>query len=87
MITSKQLSILRQTSLEDVDIQKLPELKDTSIDTNLPIPERIMQYLGKVENPYCFKFEDIRVKIDFADRPVTLQKILTDFLIRKKTNS
>ena len=86
MITSKQLSILKNMELGDIDVPNLPAFKDISIDTSLPVPERVTHYLEQVENPYCFRFEDICVKIDFSNRPISLQQVLTDFLIRKKNS-
>lgn len=75
--------------LGDVDItavnkEDLVDVSDLTFDTSIPKDQRAAQILRTVKNPYCFRFGDIGVKLEFADNARSLQDAFGDLLERKK---
>ena len=46
---------------------KPDEIENVSIDTNLPLAERIYDFFKKVNNPYILKVGNITVEMEFSD--------------------
>ena len=41
--------------------------------------------LKQLKNPYCFRYGDMAIKLDFAEDGPSLQKLLTAFFLRQKS--
>ena len=46
---------------------KPDKIENASIDTNLPLAERIYDFFKKVNNPYILKVGNITVEMEFSD--------------------
>ena len=46
---------------------KPDKIENVSIDTNLPLAERIYDFFKKVDNPYILKVGNIIVEMEFSD--------------------
>ena len=46
---------------------KPDKIENVSIDTNLPLTERIYDFFKKVNNPYILKVGNITVEMEFSD--------------------
>ena len=46
---------------------KPDKIENVSIDTNLPLAERIYDFFKKVNNPYILKVGNITVEMEFSD--------------------
>ena len=53
-------------------------------NNNLSREDRVARLLHRGENPYCFRFGDVGVKIEFTENGPPLQDALANFLIRQK---
>ena len=49
-----------------IDREKLVDIRDVVINTDLPKEERIKDYIRQIKNPYCFKVGDVVVKVAFS---------------------
>ena len=81
-ISDTMLSPRQLASMRSVDIQTCasPDLVDISrlhVDHDLPVDERIEQFVSDVGNPYLFRIHDTVVKVQYADRSVSLQERLS----------
>lgn len=61
------------------DQQELVDLRDVSIDKNLPKEERMAQYLQQIKDPYHFRVGNMEVKVVYADSGVTLEERLRQY--------
>lgn len=74
------LEELQKVSLETVDPDELVDIRDVTIDTSLPIQERIIDFISQIKNPYCFKCGKGIVKVSFSDAEVTLEQRMEAYL-------
>ena len=59
----------------------LADIRDVSIDPNLPKEERITEFLRQIQNPYCFRCGKFTVQARFARNGVSLEDCLKQILI------
>lgn len=64
-MTAEDLEEMKNVDLCSVDRNSLVDLQDIKIDQNLPIEQRVKDFVAKVKNPYCFKVGDVVVKVAF----------------------
>ena len=59
----------------------LVDIRDVSVDQNLPKEERIAEFIRQIKNPYCFRCGKFTVRAQFADNGVSLEDCLKQILI------
>lgn len=59
----------------------LADIRDVSVDHNLPKEERISEFLRQIQNPYCFRCGKFTVRAQFAENGVSLEDCLKQILI------
>lgn len=59
--------------IKTVDRNTLRDIKEVSIDTSLNKVDRMKEYVEQIGNPYCYKDNDVVVKISFANTDATLE--------------
>ena len=72
MITVLDLERLCEVEIENLELSTLINVEQVVIDQNLPVTERMMEYLEKVKNPYCFLCGETPDKICFIENEIKL---------------
>lgn len=85
MITIEQLDAMKSVDIRTIDKDVLVNVQDFQFDNNLSKQDRIKQVIERTKNPYCFRYGELGVKIEFTDGGPALGDLLTDFLLRKKS--
>ncbi|MDL2248454.1 hypothetical protein LJB89_02025 [Tyzzerella sp. OttesenSCG-928-J15] len=75
------LEQMKQTDVRLVDPAALVDIRNVSVNTDLPKEERMLDYLGQIKNPYCFKCGKTVVKVSFADTGATIEDRLEKYLL------
>lgn len=70
---------MKEIDIRTVDPETLVDIKNVSINTDLPIDERKKDYIKQVKNPYCFKCGKVVVKMSFAETTTTLEDQLENY--------
>ena len=76
----KHLQHLQKTPIEEIDPDSIKDFSDVSIDTELPVRERLMAFLEQTNNPYAFMSGKTIVKISFANNGKTMKSCMEDYL-------
>lgn len=84
MIDKTVLEAMSQMNIEDVDPESLVDIQEVKIDTSLPAPARMLNYLEQIKNPYCFKCGKTPVKIKFSENGGDLAEKLKSYFISLK---
>jgi hypothetical protein len=66
--TKEDLQKMAAIDIRKADKESLVDIKDVTIHTELPIEERVMDYLQQIKNPYCYLSHGVTVKISFAGK-------------------
>ena len=59
----------------------LADIRDVTVDPNLPNEERIAEFLRQIKNPYCFRCGKFTVRAQFAQNGLTLEDCLKQILL------
>lgn len=78
--TQEELEAMAAVDVRTVDAQTLVDIRDVHVNTELPVEERIQDYIRQIKNPYCFKCGKVIVKLRFAESGETLEERLTAYL-------
>ena len=63
--TKNALEQYRNTDIMACDPDRLVDLREVHIDTNLPVPRRMVGFIPQVGNPYLFKVDGLVVKASY----------------------
>jgi len=75
------LEDMRNVDVRTIDPDTLVDIKNITVNTTLPRDERLLDFLGQIKNPYCFKCGKTVVKIGFADTEASLEDRLERYLL------
>ena len=74
VMNREELARMKTQELKDVDESTLVDIKKINVDRDLPVNERVIQFIAQVRNPYCFKVEDTVVKLRFTENGSSCQE-------------
>lgn len=60
------------------------ELSTIPVNRDLPKSQRIYEYIKNIKNPYYFLCNGVAIRIEFTNEDITLEELVTNFLISKK---
>lgn len=85
MITIEQINCMQSADIRAIDKNTLMDVQGFPFDNSLSKRERIERIIESTKNPYCFRYGELGVQVEFTDDGPTLCELLTNFLLRKKS--
>ncbi len=70
----EELQKMKEVNIREVDKDKLVDLQKVKIKKELPIPERVVDFIAQIGNPYCFRVGDMVVKLKFQEDGTSCQE-------------
>lgn len=65
-IANATLSDMANADIRKMDYDELTDLSKIEIDSNLPVKDRVKQFVEKVGNPYCYISHGVKIKFSFS---------------------
>lgn len=78
------LSPLSGADIGTVRQEDLPDIADLALDPALPQEERLAFLINALGNPYCFRFGDLCVKMEFPENGPPLWDLLLDYFCSER---
>jgi len=82
MMTMQEIDIMKNMDISQIDTE-LMELTEIQIDESLPKQERILDFIKKIRNPYCFKCNGVIIKLEFSNEGMSFEDGMVQYLIHK----
>lgn len=82
-LTMEELKVMQKVDVRTVDPATLRDIRDVHVNTDLPKPERILDFIRQIGNPYCYRYGKYVVKVGFTDTDVTLEQRLLSYMQSK----
>lgn len=60
------LDRMKEVDIRSIDTKDLVDIDTVKIQKELPVEERLKDYLRQIKNPYCYLSHGVVVKISFA---------------------
>jgi len=78
-INKIDIDVMRSVDVRTVDPMTLVDILDTKVDPNKPLPERMLDFIRQIRNPYCFRCGDTIVKVSYTDTTTTMEERMEGF--------
>lgn len=79
-LSKSDLEAMKNIDIRTVDPDTLVDINNIKINPKLPKEERLLDFMGQIKNPYCYKCGKVVVKIGFSDTETTLQDRMESLL-------
>lgn len=70
---------MKNVDIRTVDPESLVDVSEISINDELPVEERVAEFVRKVKNPYCFRVGSVVVKNVYSNDGVSLRDRFEQF--------
>lgn len=70
----------KQLDIRTVSPEDLKDISEITIDTTLPVEERIAEFVNKIGNPYCFRCGKLIVQVEHTNTEKTITDCLKEYL-------
>jgi len=77
-LLKEKLISCRDISFDDVDIDELEEISEINFSRKADCREKIIDFIKTSKNPYMFKSNGKKIKIEYANSEKKAEEILTD---------
>ena len=67
-MTREELEKLKNVDIKTVRKEDLVDISTVKINTDLPVKERVEDFIRQIKNPYCYLDHGVVVKISFAGK-------------------
>ena len=81
--TREQIEAMQNVDIRTVDPDTLRDIRDVTVNTDLPKRERILDFIRQIGNPYCYRHGKYVVKVSFIDTDVTLEDRMLAYIRSK----
>ena len=65
--TREQIEAMQNVDIRTVDPETLRDIRDVTVNDDLPKRERILDFIRQIGNPYCYRHGKYVVKVSFTD--------------------
>ena len=79
-LSSTDAAAMKAVDIRTVDPDTLADINDVTIDTTLPMDERLADFIRQIRNPYCYRCGKIVVKLSFSGTGETLEDRMESLL-------
>lgn len=81
--TREQIEAMQNVDIRTVDPETLRDIRDVTVNADLPKRERILDFIRQIGNPYCYRHGKYVVKVSFTDTDVTLEDRMLSYIRSK----
>jgi len=80
MALDMTLEQMKNIDILDIDPNTVADASDISIDTSLPVAERMAAHIEQTQNPYFIKVGKVLVKMSFSETATTVNDCFTRYM-------
>lgn len=77
---------MKNVDVRTVDVHTLEDIDQVKVDTSLPKEQRMLDFVQKIKNPFCFLCNGMVVKISYADKGESLENALARLCLNMDGN-
>ena len=78
-------AMVHEANLKDLDIRtiqpdSLEHIENVRINTDLPVEERMKEFVRQIKNPYFFRCGKLIVQVEYSDTDKTINDCLKEYI-------
>lgn len=71
---------LKKMDICTVKLESLEDIEKVKINTDLPVEERMREFVKQIKNPYFFRCGKLIVQVEYADTGKTINECLREYV-------
>jgi len=79
-LSKEELQKMERMDIKEAVPEELVDISGIEIDMKKPVPERVEEYVRKVENPFLVRVGEYVVKIGYSDQAGTLNDRMKQYI-------
>ena len=80
MVASAHTADLKNLDIRTIRPDTLEHIENVKINTDLPVEERMMEFVRQIKNPYFFRCGKLIVQVEYSDTDKTINDCLKEFI-------
>ena len=80
MVSAALTSDLKNVDIRTIRPDTLEHIENVKINTDLPVEERMMEFVRQIKNPYFFRCGKLIVQVEYSDTDKTINDCLKEFI-------
>ena len=80
MVAAAHTADLKNLDIRTIRPDTLEHIENVKINTDLPVEERMMEFVRQIKNPYFFRFGKLIVQVEYSDTDKTINDCLKEFI-------
>lgn len=80
MRTVAHTADLKNLDIRTIRPDTLEHIENVKINTDLPVEERMMEFVRQIKNPYFFRCGKLIVQVEYSDTDKTINDCLKEFI-------
>ena len=81
--TREEIEAMQNVDVRTVDPDMLRDIRDVTVNADLPKRERILDFIRQIGNPYCYRHGKYVVKVSYSNSGKTMEDCLLAYLRSK----
>ena len=78
-ITLERLMEMKNDALQPINKESLVDIRDIKIKQELPVTEKILEFIALTKNPYLYKYGDKVIRISFSETDVSFEERIKSY--------
>ncbi len=71
---------IKNLNIQTIQPDELADIEKIEIDKNLPVKERIKEFVRQIKNPYFFRCGKLIVQVEYSDTDKSINDCLKEFI-------
>ncbi len=71
---------IKNLNIQTIQPDELADIEKIEIDKNLPVKERIKEFVRQIKNPYFFRCGKFIVQVEYSDTDKSINDCLKEFI-------
>ena len=80
MVAAAHTADLKNLDIRTIRPDTLEHIENVKINTDLPVEERMMEFVRQIKNPYFFRCGKLIVQVEYSDTDKTINECLKEFI-------
>ena len=80
MVAAAHTADLKNLDIRTIGPDTLEHIENGKIKTDLPVEERMMEFVRQIKNPYFFRCGKLIVQVEYSDTDKTINDCLKEFI-------
>ncbi len=80
MVAAAHTADLKNLDIRTIRPDTLEHIENVKINMDLPVEERMMEFVRQIKNPYFFRCGKLIVQVEYSDTDKTINDCLKEFI-------